>query len=256
MYFTRSATFGLPENLIEDLVLDKCETIYTSAIKHKFHLPKPFSNSRLQLLPSYSGIGIMALKDVVGLEHLLLFIRYIRSNARIGKICRAQVEWYEFHAGLPIIILQLRRSQPLYCDKLWLKSALQFMKRHSIRIDIKPKHVIYRENYAFIMEKSELFSSNTTVLKGINSIRLKLGAMTLSDLYGGNRTTVDLNLFNRKTSHKLSTPNILSHITQTDIMNWNNFIRNMQATISLGKWYSIPLHRRRIIVNGKRDLHI
>ena len=92
MYLTRSSAFGLPANLIEDSVLDKCETIYISAIKNKYHLPKKFSNLRLQMLPSHSEMGIMALKDVIGIERLILFIRYIRSTARIGKICRAQVE--------------------------------------------------------------------------------------------------------------------------------------------------------------------
>lgn len=243
MYFTISSSFGLPANLIEDSVLDKCERIYTSVIKNKYYLPKTFSNQRLQTLSSHSGMVIISLKDFIGIECLVLFIRYIRSTKRIGKIYRAQVEWYEFHAGFPITVLQLRSEQPQYCEKFWLKSVLNFMNRYNIRIDIQPKHTIYREYNEFIMAKAGKCYTDTSILRSINSVRLKLGAMTLSNLFDGNGTLIDLNIFTRKELNKILTLSLPIHITQKDIIIWTNFMLHLGASKTLRKWYKTPSHQ-------------
>lgn len=146
-------------------------------------------------------------------------------------------------------LLQLRHSSLFYSGKFWLGEVFTFINYYNIKIYFPPEHWIFRKHDIFIMNVAEQGQHNLKILSSINKIKLRIGAMVLSNIFDGNGKRINIDIFERE-NRKLITKWLSIRITQEDIFIWNKLVKYLEWTYELVPWYCISKNHRRIDIGN------
>ena len=143
------------------------------------HLPRAvvFGSSK------FGGLNLKHLYIEQGTKHVTNFIKYYRNRGSIGNLIKIALRWFHLIAGFSFC--PLARPQLCYhhIEDRWFQTTIRFLYECQAWIQTTERIQIYsRESDSCLMEDFLLENPTPHELQNLNSCRLFLRVITLSDI--------------------------------------------------------------------------
>ena len=140
----------------------------------------------------YGGMGWESLRAIQTHEHIMLFLKHIKSEDTVGKLLRIALDNQQLLVGIKEPVLET--TQPIkYTEPNWIVELQKLLQDASLKIrvmnifSIEPCRVHDTPIMDLFIRE---FSTKTLVI--LNSCRLYLQAITLADIVNVDGTTIDI----------------------------------------------------------------
>jgi hypothetical protein len=158
------------------------------------------------------------MSNVEGLDQLNHFIRLWRNPpTTFGRLVRHDIAWAQFSLGTSKPFLtEVKNSLPHLKDK-WYARLRQFLCDIGGSLDLQPSFIppLERDNDMYIMDlilQNQLFTDEE--IRQLNSCRLYLMAVTVSDLATAGGTCLDEHLLHGPLNGRQSSRTTCPHFEQ------------------------------------------
>lgn len=136
---------------------------------------------------NFAGMKFKHLYTEQGIQHVMLFLKYFRSNNSIGQFLALNLRWVRLIAGWSVCPLRRPQYPCHHIPHPWFQTLIRFLNETNSTIDtIDPYRPYSRINDSCILEDFLLFNPPNSHLTHLNLCRLFLRVTTLSDIVSSN----------------------------------------------------------------------
>jgi ribonuclease HI len=223
------------------------------AILPKMQLNRHTPRAVLFAGPRYGGFQLAEYYTDFGYGHLQYLVGHLKLGDDVGQMLLSLITHTQLQVGSTTLFFQL--VYPTYAkwiDSTWITDIWKFTHRAHITVDIKSQWMptLVRQGDIGIMDLALTFQLDTHQLRSINTCRLYLQVVTVSDIVTAKGDHVLLSIMegecDPQTATQLEWPDVpkppSSLWTQWHLF-LQHFCRGRRLITSLGRWICPPQRR-------------
>lgn len=168
-----------------------CDTLLSitlQAFLPKIHINRNTSRTIVHGPFSRGSLAIPHIHTVQDIDKLHLFLGHLRLHDDTGILIHIDLTYVQLILGMPTLFLNLDPNKFIWMDKGWLTSLWEFIYAADLQIHYPEQWLPTqsRENVIFLMEWLLTKNLKANEIRLLNSCRLYLQVVTLSDIVSAN----------------------------------------------------------------------
>jgi hypothetical protein len=182
--------FQMPVLSLTQTQWNKLSTIALAAFLPKIHINRNTTRSIVFGPYALGGLAIPNLYTVQGIDKLHLFLGHIRLQDDTGGLIQIDLSYIQLLTGLSTFFLNANPAQYRWLESGWLTSLWEFINKADIQIHYPGQWLPTkpRRNNIFLMEYFLTLRLKPNELKSLNTCRLYLQVITLTDITSADGT--------------------------------------------------------------------